>query len=78
MNATSFNIVEFNFVGWCCTAWPNVCGADRVVEIKDLGRIIILNFRPNYPLPLPKRLATKVTCNACANAKMLNDVESNV
>ena len=23
----------------------------RIVEIKDLGQIMILNFRPNYPLP---------------------------
>ena len=24
-NATSFNIVEFNFVGWCWTEWPSEC-----------------------------------------------------
>ena len=27
----------------------------RIVEIKDLGRIMIPNFRPNVPLPLPVR-----------------------
>ena len=28
----------------------------RIVEIRDLERIMIPNFRPNYPLPLPERL----------------------
>ena len=27
----------------------------RIVEVKDLGRIMIPNFRPNYLLPLPKK-----------------------
>ena len=31
-NATLLNIIEFDFVGWCWTAWPNecnmLCGAD--------------------------------------------------
>ena len=38
----------------------------RTVEIKDLGRIMIPNFRPNYPLPMPGRwLATRVLTQKC-------------
>ena len=57
-NATS-NIVEFNFVVWCRTAWPNecnvLCEADRIVGIRDLRRIMIRNFKPIYLLPLPEK-----------------------
>ena len=57
MNATSFNMVEFNIVGWCWTACAVVrlCGCavlTRILEIRDRARIMTPNFWPNYPLPL--------------------------
>ena len=40
------------------------------VEIKDLRQIMILNFRPNYPLPLPEReLAACAWVQQCWSAR---------
>ena len=38
----------------------------RIPEIKDLGRIMIPNFWPSYPLPLPE-----MTCCTCVSATLL-------
>ena len=70
MNATSFNIVEFNFVRWCCTVWPNecnmLCGADLCCKDQKSRRIMRPNFRSNYPLSLPKRwLETRTLVKKC-------------
>ena len=46
--------------GTCCAVRA------QTVEIKDLGRIMITNCRPNFPLPLPKRwLVTRARAQKC-------------
>ena len=73
-NATPFNNSEFNFVGWCWTAWPNNATCclvqTQIVEIRDLRLTMILNVRPIYLLPLLKRgLATCAQMQQCWSAQ---------
>ena len=66
LNSTSLDVV------WLRHQTNTTCCVEhtRIMEIRDLGRIMIPNFRPIYPLPLPERwLAACARIQQCWSAR---------